>query len=354
MGTISARQISIAGRKIGPGEPPYVIAEMSANHNGSLDRALAIVDAAKASGADAIKLQSYKADTITIDHDGPEFLLNEGLWAGRRLYELYQSAAMPWEWHAPLFKRAKEIGIAIFSSAFDATAVDLLQSLDAPAFKVASLETGDIALIQRIAATGKPMIVSTGASEIGEIEEAVAAARAGGCRDLILLQCTSGYPTPASESNLRTIPDMAAKFDCLIGLSDHTYGTAVPVAAVALGACVIEKHVTLRRADGGVDSDFSLEPEELARLVADCRTAWEALGGVHYEVSPSERAIRPLRRSLYVVKDVAAGEAITEAHIRSIRPGRGLEPKHLKSVLGKKAAKPLKRGQPLDWSMVVE
>jgi pseudaminic acid synthase len=346
--------ISIAGRKIGPGEPPYIIAEMSANHNGSLDRALAIVEMAKASGADAIKLQTYKADSITIDHDGPEFLLTEGLWAGRRLYELYQSAAMPWEWHAPLFKRAKEIGIAIFSSAFDANAVDLLQSLDAPAYKVASLETGDIALIQRIAATGKPMIVSTGASEIGEIEEAVAAARAGGCKDLILLQCTSGYPTPASESNLRTIPDMATKFDCLVGLSDHTYGTAVPVAAVALGACAIEKHVTLRRADGGVDSDFSLEPDELARLVADCRTAWEALGRVHYQVSPSERAIRPLRRSLYVVKDVAAGEPITAAHIRSIRPGRGLEPKHLQAVLGKKAAKPLKRGQPLDWSMLAE
>jgi N-acetylneuraminate synthase len=344
--------ISIAGRKIGPGEPPYIIAEMSANHNGSLDRALAIVEMAKASGADAIKLQTYKADTITIDHDGPEFLLNEGLWAGRRLYELYQSAAMPWEWHQPLFKRAKEIGIAIFSSAFDATAVDLLQSLDAPAYKIASLETGDIALIQRIAATGKPMIVSTGASEIGEIEEAVAAARAGGCRELILLQCTSGYPTPASESNLRTIPDMAAKFDCLVGLSDHTYGTAVPVAAVALGACAIEKHVTLRRADGGVDSDFSLEPEELTRLVADCRTAFEALGRVHYRVSPSERAIRPLRRSLYVVKDMAAGETITEAHIRSIRPGKGLAPKHLNAVLGKKAAKAVKRGQPLDWSMV--
>jgi N-acetylneuraminate synthase len=346
--------ISIAGRKIGPGEPPYIIAEMSANHNGSLDRALAIVEMAKASGADAIKLQTYKADTITIDFDGPEFLLNEGLWAGRRLYELYQSAAMPWEWHAPLFKRAKEIGITIFSSAFDATAVDLLQSLDAPAYKVASLETGDIALIQRIAATGKPMIVSTGASEIGEIEEAVAAARAGGCKDLILLQCTSGYPTPASESNLRTIPDMAAKFDCLVGLSDHTYGTAVPVAAVALGACAIEKHVTLRRADGGVDSDFSLEPEELTRLVTDCRTAFEALGRVHYQVSPSERAIRPLRRSLYVVKDLAAGEPITEAHIRSIRPGKGLAPKHLKAVLGKKAAKAVKRGQPLDWSRVAE
>jgi N-acetylneuraminate synthase len=251
-----------------------------------------------------------------------------------------------------LFNRAKEIGITIFSSAFDATAVELLQSLDAPAYKVASLETGDIALIQRIAATGKPMIVSTGASEINEISDAVAAARAGGCEDLILLQCTSGYPTPASESNLRTIPHMAEMFDCIVGLSDHTYGTAVPVAAVALGACVIEKHVTLRRADGGVDSDFSLEPEELKRLVDDCRTGWEAVGRVHYQVSPSERAIRPLRRSLYVVKDLAEGEAITEAHIRSIRPGRGLLPKHLKAVLGRKAAKPLKRGQPLDWSMV--
>jgi len=344
--------ISIAGRKIGPGEPPYIIAEMSANHNGSLDRALAIVEMAKASGADAIKLQTYKADTITIDHDGPEFLLKEGLWAGRRLYELYQSAAMPWEWHEPLFKRAKEIGIAIFSSAFDATAVDLLESLGTPAYKVASLETGDIALIQRMAATGKPMIVSTGASELGEIAEAVAAARAGGCRDLILLQCTSGYPTPASESNLATIPHMAQMFDCVVGLSDHTYGTAVPVAAVALGACVIEKHVTLRRADGGVDSDFSLEPEELKRLVDDCRIGWEAVGRVHYQVSASERAIRPLRRSLYVVKDLAAGEAITEAHIRSIRPGRGLAPKHLNAVLGRTAAKPLKRGQPLDWSMV--
>jgi pseudaminic acid synthase len=354
MGTISTPQISIGGRKIGPDEPPYIIAEMSANHNGSLERAIAIVEMAKASGADAIKLQTYKADTITIDHDGPEFLLNEGLWAGRRLYELYQSAAMPWEWHAPLFKRAKEIGITIFSSAFDATAVDLLESLDTPAYKVASLETGDIALVQRMAATGKPIIMSTGASEIAEIEEAVAAARAAGGRDLILLQCTSGYPTPASESNLRTIPDMAAKFGCVVGLSDHTYGTAVSVAAVAMGACVIEKHVTLRRADGGVDSDFSLEPEELKRLVDDCRIGWEALGRVHYQVSPSERAIRPLRRSLYVVKDVAAGEAITEAHIRSIRPGRGLEPKHLKAVLGKKAAKPLKRGQPLDWSMVAE
>ena len=344
--------ISIAGRKIGPGEPPYVIAEMSANHNGSLERALAIVEAAKAAGADAIKLQTYKADTITIDHDGPEFLLKEGLWAGRRLYELYQQAAMPWEWHAPLFKKGQEIGISVFSSAFDATAVELLESLNTPAYKVASLETGDMALIQRIAATGKPMIVSTGASEIGEIAEAVEAAKAGGCRDLILLQCTSGYPTPAAESNLRTIPDMARKFDCMVGLSDHTYGTAVPVAAVALGATVIEKHFTLRRADGGVDSDFSLEPEEMTRLVADCRIAWEALGRVNYQVSPSERAIRPLRRSLYIVQDVAAGDTITEAHIRSIRPGLGLAPKHLKSVLGKKAVKPLKRGQPLDWSMV--
>jgi pseudaminic acid synthase len=344
--------LAIAGRKIGPGNPPYIIAEMSANHNGSLDRALKIVEAAKAAGADALKLQTYRADTITIDHDGPEFLLTEGLWAGRRLYELYQSSAMPWEWHKPLFERGRELGIAVFSSPFDHTAVDLLQSLDAPAYKVASLELGDPALIQRIAATGKPMIMSTGASELGEIADGVAAARGAGCRDLILLHCTSAYPTPPSESNLMTISHLAGMFDCLVGLSDHTIGTAVPVAAVAVGAQVIEKHVTLSRASGGVDSAFSLEPDELERLVADCRTAAEALGRIQYQVSPSERAIRPLRRSLYVVQDIAAGEKITEWNVRSIRPGLGLAPKHLPEVLGRKASRALKRGSPLDWSMI--
>lgn len=344
--------IEIAGRRIGPKAPPYIIAEMSGNHNGSLERALKILQAAKAAGADAVKLQTYRADTITIDHDGPEFLITEGLWAGRRLFELYASAAMPWDWHEPLFKRGRELGIAVFSSPFDASAVDLLQSLDAPAYKVASLEIGDTALIQRMVATGKPMIMSTGASELGEIAEGVATARAAGCRDLILLHCTSGYPTPPAESNLRTIPHLAEMFDCPVGLSDHTMGTAVPVAAVALGARVIEKHFTLARADGGVDSAFSLEPHELAQLVVDCRIATEALGQVQYQVTPSERAIRPLRRSLYVVSDVAAGETISERHVRSIRPGLGLPPKYLATILGRKASRDVKRGSPLDWTMI--
>jgi N-acetylneuraminate synthase len=345
-------RIAIAGREIGADRPPYVIAEMSANHNGSLERALKILEAAKASGADALKLQTYRADTITIDHDGPEFMLHEGLWAGRRLYELYESAAMPWEWHEPLFQRGRELGIAVFSSPFDPSAVDLLQKLDAPAFKVASLEMADLPLIRRMAATGKPLIMSTGASEIGEIAEAVAAARGAGCKQLVLLQCTSGYPTPPADSNLRTIPHLAQAFDCLVGLSDHTIGTAVPVAAVAMGACVIEKHFTLARADGGVDSAFSLEPADLKRLTEDCRIAWEALGQVKYAVAASEKAIRPLRRSLYVVQDVAAGEAFTEQNVRSIRPGLGLAPKHLPDVIGQAASRALKRGTPLDWSMV--
>lgn len=346
------RRVTINGREIGPDRPPYIIAELSANHNGSLDRALRILEVAKEAGADAVKLQSYRADTITIDHDGPEFRITGGLWDGQRLYDLYQSAAMPWDWHEPLFKRARELGIAIFSSPFDHTAVDLLQSLDAPAFKIASLELCDIPLIERVAATGKPMIMSTGASELGEIAEAVTAARRAGCSELILLQCTSGYPTPPADSNLRTIPHLAEMFDAVIGLSDHTMGTAVPVAAVALGAAVIEKHVTLARADGGVDSAFSLEPQELATLVADCRTGWEALGGVQYGVAASEAGVRPLRRSLYVVADIAAGEVIGPAHVRSIRPGLGLAPKHLKAVLGRRAARTVKRGTPVDWTML--
>jgi N-acetylneuraminate synthase len=345
-------RITIAGREIGPDRPPYVIAELSANHNGSLDRAIAIMDAAKAAGADAVKLQTYRADTITIDHDGPEFMLHEGLWAGRRLYELYEDAAMPWDWHKPLFDHARKIGITVFSSPFDATAIDLLQSLGTPAFKVASLEMADLPLIKRMAATGKPLIMSTGASELSDIADAVAAARAGGCTEIMLLQCTSGYPTPPADSNLKTIANLGETFDCVVGLSDHTMGTAVPVAAVALGACAIEKHFTLRRADGGVDSAFSLEPEELARLTADCRTAWEAMGHVHYGVVGSEKSIRALRRSLYVVKDIAAGEKLTEENIRSIRPGLGLAPKFLPDVLGRPASRPLKRGTALDWSMI--
>jgi N-acetylneuraminate synthase len=345
-------RISIAGREIGADRPPYVIAELSANHNGSLDRAIAIMDAAKAAGADAVKLQTYRADSITIDHDGPEFVLKDGLWAGRRLYELYEDAAMPWDWHGPLFAHARKIGITVFSSPFDAKAIDLLSSLNAPAFKVASLEMADLPLIKRMAATGKPLVMSTGASELSEIADAVGAARAGGCKEIMLLQCTSGYPTPPGDSNLKTIANLGETFDCVVGLSDHTMGTAVPVAAVALGACAIEKHFTLRRADGGVDSAFSLEPDELARLTADCRTAWEALGHVHYGVVGSEKSIRTLRRSLYVVEDIAAGEALTEDNIRSIRPGLGLAPKFLPDVLGRRAARALKRGTALDWSMI--
>ncbi|HVT53141.1 MAG TPA: pseudaminic acid synthase [Dongiaceae bacterium] len=345
-------RITIAGREIGPDRPPYVIAELSANHNGSLDRAIAIMDAAKAANADAVKLQTYRADTITIDHDGPEFVLHGGLWDGRRLYELYEDAAMPWDWHKPLFEHAKKIGITVFSSPFDNTAIDLLQSLGAPAFKVASLEMADLPLIKRMAATGKPLIMSTGASELSDIADAVAAARDGGCKEIMLLQCTSGYPTPPADSNLKTIANLAETFGCVVGLSDHTMGTAVPVAAVALGACAIEKHFTLRRADGGVDSAFSLEPEELSRLTADCRTAWEAMGSVHYGVVGSEKSIRALRRSLYVVKDIAAGEKLTEENVRSIRPGLGLAPKFLPDVLGRPASRALKRGTALDWSMI--
>ncbi len=347
-----SRTISIAGRKIGVDQPPYVIAELSANHNGSLERALAIVDAAHKAGAQAVKLQSYRADTITIDHDGPEFIVHGGLWHGARLYELYEKAAMPWEWHEPLFKRGRELGIAVFSSPFDFTAVDLLEKLDAPAYKIASLELCDLPLIERVAKTGKPIVMSTGASELGEVAEAVAAAHAAGAKDLVLLHCTSGYPTPPSDSNLSTIPHLAQMFDAVIGLSDHTMGTAVPVAAVALGAAVIEKHVTLRRADGGVDSAFSLEPEELRRLIEDVNIAWEAKGKVFYGLAESEKGARKFRRSLYVVADIKAGQVIGENHIRSIRPGLGLPPKHLKDVIGRKATRDVKRGTPLDWSMV--
>jgi pseudaminic acid synthase len=344
--------IHIAGRPIGPEHPPYVIAEMSGNHNGDIGRAFALVEAAKASGADAVKLQTYTADTITIDHDGPGFVVEGGIWHGRRLYELYQEAHTPWDWHEALFAKAREIGIAIFSSPFDPTAVDFLQKLDAPAFKVASFEIVDTPLIAKMARTGRPLIISTGLASPEDIADAVAAARAAGGDDMVLLHCTSGYPTPASQMHLRTMADLAAAHGTLVGLSDHTMGTAVSVAAVALGACVIEKHFTLARADGGVDSAFSLEPDELARLVHDCREAWAALGSVHYEEVEAEAAGRDHRRSLYIVADVAKGEPLSEANIRSIRPGHGLSPKHLYEVLGRPAARDLKRGEPLGWDLI--
>jgi N-acetylneuraminate synthase len=344
--------IAIAGRMIGPDQPPYVIAEMSGNHNGDIGRALALIDAAKAAGADAVKLQTLTADTITIDHDGPGFVIEGGLWHGRRLYELYQEAHTPWDWHPRLFQHAREVGITIFSSPFDPTAVEFLEKLGAPAFKVASFEIVDTPLVARMARSGKPLIISTGLASPEDITDAVTAAREAGGREIILLHCTSGYPTPASQMHLRTMPDLAAAHGSLVGLSDHTMGTAVAVAAVALGACVIEKHFTLARADGGVDSAFSLEPDELARLVADCRDAWSALGSVHYEEVEAEAAGRDHRRSLYVVADVKKGETLTPENVRSIRPGHGMAPKHLYEVLGKPAARDLKRGEPLAWDQI--
>lgn len=343
---------AIAGRRVGAGAPPYLVAELSANHAGSLERAFAIMAAAKAAGSDAVKLQTYTADTLTIDHDGPGFVFQGGLWHGRRLHELYQAAHTPWDWHPALFDKGRELGITVFSAPFDGTAVDLLEGLGAPAYKIASFELVDIALIRRVAATGKPVILSTGMASAAEIDEAVAAARGAGARDLALLHCVSGYPTPAEESNLATIPALARRHGAVVGLSDHTLGTAVAVAGVALGAAIVEKHVTLARADGGEDAAFSLEPDELRRLVDDCHAAWSALGAPREAPSPSEAGNRAYRRSLYVVADVARGQVLTGASIRSIRPGHGLAPKHLDVVLGRRATRDLSRGEPLAWDMI--
>ncbi len=347
-------EIRIAGRRIGPGHRPYVVAELSANHLGGLERALAIVDAAARAGVDAVKLQTYTPDTITIDHTGPGFVLESGPWRGRRLYELYQEAHTPWQWHAALFERARALGIAAFSSPFDASAVSLLESLGCPAYKIASFELVDPALIAAAAATGKPLLLSTGMADGKEIAEAIAAARAAGAREVALLHCVSSYPSRVEDSNLRTIPDMAQRFGVPVGLSDHTLGTTVAVAATVLGACVIEKHATLRRADGGPDAAFSLEPDELARLVEDAAAAFAALGAIHYAPEESELAMRALRRSLYVVADMAPGETFTQQNLRSIRPGHGLPPRHLPEVLGRRARGAIARGTPLSWSLVDE
>ncbi|MGA6106353.1 pseudaminic acid synthase [Pseudomonas solani] len=341
--------LHIGTRAIGRDAPPFVIAEMSGNHNQSLDRALALVEAAAKAGAHALKLQTYTPDTMTLDLDEGEFHIGDpdSPWTGTSLYRLYGEAHTPWEWHEPIFRRAAELGMLAFSTPFDATAVDFLESLDVPAYKIASFENVDLPLIRRVAATGKPLIVSTGMASLAEIQECVEAARGAGCEQLILLKCTSTYPASPSNTNLRSIPHMRELFGCEIGLSDHTLGVGASVAAVALGASVIEKHFTLSRADGGVDSTFSLEPDELAALVAETERAWQALGGVSYGPTAAERKSLVFRRSLYVVRDMAAGEAFSEANVRAIRPGLGLPPKYLEQVLGSVASEPLKRGQPL-------
>jgi N-acetylneuraminate synthase len=345
-------EINIAGRPIGPGHEPYVICELSGNHNGSLERALNLLEAAAATGADAIKIQSYTADTITIDHDGPGFRVEGGLWDGRTLYDLYGEAQTPFEWHEPLFQRARELGVTLFSSPFDESAVDLLEELAAPAYKIASFEAVDLPLVAYAASKRKPMIISTGMANIDEIGEAVRTARENGCEEIVLLHCVSSYPAPDEQSNVRTVPDLAERFGVVSGLSDHTFGSAVAVASIALGGCVVEKHFTLRRADGGPDSAFSLEPDEFRTLVADCKRAWRSLGSATYDLQGCEQGSVTYRRSLYVVRDIAAGEELTRENVRSIRPGHGLPPKHLPEVLGRQAARDLKRGEPLDWPSV--
>jgi N-acetylneuraminate synthase len=350
---MSASEIEIAGRRIGAAHEPFVICELSGNHNGSLERALAMIDAAAATGCDAIKIQTYTADTITMDVDRPEFRIHGGLWDGRSLHELYQEAQTPYAWHAALFARARELGVILFSSPFDETAVDLLEGLGAPAYKIASFEAVDLPLIRHAASKGRPLIISTGMANLAEIAAAKAAALEAGAAGVVLLHCVSSYPAALADANVRTVPDMAERFGCPVGLSDHTPGTAAAVAAVALGACVVEKHFTLARADGGPDAAFSLEPAEFSALVGDCKAAWRALGRAHYDLLGSERGNLAFRRSLYVAADVAAGEPLSRANVRSIRPGLGLPPAELDKVLGRPAARDLKRGEPLAWDMVI-
>jgi len=339
--------MQIAGRPIGQDSPPYVIAELSANHNGSLETALKLMDAAAATGADAIKIQTYRPDTITLDASTEDFVIRGGLWDGRTLFDLYAEAHTPWEWHPALFERAKSLGITLFSSPFDPTAIALLETLGAPAYKVASFELVDLPLIQAMAATGKPLIMSTGMADADEIAEAVAAARGAGCRELALLHCVSGYPAPAADYNLRTIPDMMARFNVPVGLSDHTIDNTTAIASVALGASIIEKHFTLDRSGGGPDDSFSLEPHEFAQLCSGAKTAWSSLGGIDYGRKSSEIGNAQFRRSLYFVKDVAEGDVIDADAVRSVRPGFGLPPKMINEVIGARATRPISANTPV-------
>lgn len=345
-------EVDIDGRLIGPKHPPYIIAELSANHNGDINRAYEIMEAAKRAGADAIKLQTYTPDTITLDCESEDFQIRGGLWDGQSLYNLYNNAYMPWDWHKLLFDRAKELEMTIFSSPFDYTAVELLESLDAPAYKIASFELTDLPLIKRVAKTGKPMIMSTGMANKEEIKSAVDIARNNGCIDLILLHCVSGYPAPACEYNLKTIADLGSSFNVVPGLSDHTIDNAAAIASIALGACLIEKHVTLDRNGGGADDSFSLEPQELYQLCRDAKSAWQAIGHINYEVTEAEKGNIKFRRSLYVVDDICKGEIFTASNVKSIRPGFGLAPKYYDFCLGKKAACDIKRGTAVSFDLI--
>jgi len=349
---MNKKELTINGRTIGENYPPYIIAELSANHNGAIDKALETITMAKKMGADAVKIQTYNADTMTIDCDNPDFMINAGLWKGYNLYQLYQEAHTPFEWHKAMFEHAKNIGITLFSTPFDDTAVDLLEELNCPAYKIASFEITDLALIERVAKTNKPIIMSTGMANINEITEAVKTAKFFGCTELALLHCISAYPVPVEQCNLLTIKDLSNKFEVQSGLSDHTLGTTVAVAASALGASIIEKHVTMSRKEKGPDSQFSIEPHELKQLCSETEVAWQAIGQAGYETKKAEQQNTCFRRSLYIVKDIKRGEIITAKHIRRIRPGYGLAPKYYNEIIGCKALIDIKRGTATSWDMI--
>lgn len=350
----NSREVRIAGRSIGRDHPPFIIAEMSGNHNQSLERALEIVEEIAKSGAHAIKLQTYTPETMTLDLDEGDFLINDvgSLWSGNTLFKLYGQAYTPWEWHKPIFDRARELGLIPFSTPFDDTAVDFLESLEVPCYKIASFENTDLPLIKRVAATGKPLIISTGMATLTDLNEMVDVARNAGCTDLVLLKCTSTYPASPENTNIRTIPHLRDLFGCEVGLSDHTMGVGVSVASIALGATVIEKHFTLNRADGGVDSAFSMEPAEMTQLVKEVKNAWYSLGSIFYGPTEGERKSLVFRRSLYVVKDMKCGDVLTKENVRAIRPGYGLKTKHIDEVMGRKVSRDVKRGTALCWDLL--
>jgi N-acetylneuraminate synthase len=353
--TTKPQAISIGGISIGASHPPFIIAELSGNHNGSLERAIKLVEAAADAGAHAVKLQTYTADTLTIDVNSGEFIVasEDSPWAGRSLHDLYKQAHTPWDWHEPIMRRARQLGMVAFSTPFDDTAVDFLARLDVPAYKIASFENVHLPLIRKVAAQGKPVIISTGMASIGEIDDAVTTARAAGCNELVLLKCTSTYPASPENSNVATIPSLRAMFDCEIGLSDHTMGVGAPVAAVALGATVIEKHITLSRSEGGVDASFSLEPREFRSLVEEIRRAHEAIGMVRFGPTEAEQGSLVFRRSIYVVKDIAAGEKLSPENVRIIRPGYGLAPKHYEKILGATVRRDVSKGTPVSWDLLI-